>query len=517
MQEIFDEIIQYLRGIWLKRRYILIATWVICPIGWLYVSTLPNEYGSSARVFADTRSMLKPLLRGLAIQTNPNQELSLIIRTITTRENLEKIARAADADLTTTTKAEYNALLRRIKRGLKIRGSGRQNFYTVSFRGPEPVEAQKIVEGALSVFIENTLGAKRVDTDEAQRFLDEQILEYERRLTEDERRLAEFKKKYAAYLVNSQGSYYNALEGAKKRLEQAELTLKEARTELSSAKSQLQGESALVAKDLDSIKTKFDQRINSLQLRLDTISVRFTEQHPEVVETRRRLNGLLEQKELYLTGRIEGGSVEGNPYFRELKTTVSRLENKVASLEVRRDKYLSQVDDLSGRLDEVPDVQAKLTGLNRTYSITKDKYYQLLKRKESAEMSEKVDQSTESISFRILAPAGLRLSPIGPPRLPHLIGVLVASIAVGFGLSFAVSILSPVVTTPKQLMKLTDIPVLGFVSATENSGMQKWENRKAHIFIVANIALLGLFALFAVVNTNTSWHELIFINWLGAL
>jgi hypothetical protein len=34
MQDIFEEIIDYLKGIWLKRRYIIIATWIICPIGW---------------------------------------------------------------------------------------------------------------------------------------------------------------------------------------------------------------------------------------------------------------------------------------------------------------------------------------------------------------------------------------------------------------------------------------------------------------------------------------------------
>ena len=231
MQDIFEEVFQYLRGIWLKRRYILIATWLICPLGWMYVSTLPAQYSSSAKVFADTRSMLKPLLRGIAIQTDPNQELSLIVRTITTRDNLEKIARAADADLTTTSQAEYNQLLNTIKNGLRISSADRQNIYTVSFKGKDPAQAQKLVEGAISVFIENTLGEKRLDSDQAQKFLDEQIADYERRLVQDERKLADFKKANAAYIVNNQGSYYNELEDAKKRLEQAELVLKETETE----------------------------------------------------------------------------------------------------------------------------------------------------------------------------------------------------------------------------------------------------------------------------------------------
>lgn len=517
MQDIFDEVFQYLRGIWLKRRYILIATWLICPLGWLYVSTLPNQYSSEAKVFADTRSILKPLLRGMAIQTDPMQELALIVRTLTTRDNLEKIARAADADLATSTKQEYEALLSTIKKGLSIKPSPRDNIYTLSFQGSDPAQAKKLVEGAISVFIENTLGEKRIDSDQAQRFLDEQIAEYERRLSEDERRLADFKKKYAPYMVKSQGNYYNALESARQQLENAELTLKETETELMSARKQLRGENDNLAGDMDSVQTKFDDRIETLQLRLDDISVRFTDQHPEVVETRRRLSELQKQKANYLSGKMESGSVDGNPYFRELRATVSRLENKVASLVVRRDQYRSEVDDLQSRLDEVPDVQAKLTGLNRTYNITKDKYYELLSRKESAEMSKKVDQSTESISFRVLEPAKMSLTPSGPARVPMMIGLLILSIALGVALSLGMSILSPVVTSPRQLTKLTDIPVFGLVSATEHSGMQRWEKRKTLIFVASNVALLALFAAFIAVNVQSHWHEMIFVNGLGAL
>lgn len=517
MHDIFDEVFQYLRGIWLKRRYILIATWLLCPIGWFYISTLPNEYGSSARVFADTRSILKPLLRGMAIQTDPRQELALIVKTITTRDNLEKIARAADADLATTSKDEYDDLINAIKKGLSIKPEPRDNIYTLSYQGKDPVQAKKLVEGAISVLIENTLGEKRIDSDQAQRFLDEQIIEYERRLSQDERRLADFKKKYAPYMVKNQGSYYNALEATKEQLERAELVLEETKTELSSAQSQLKGENDSAAEDMDVVQTKFDDRIETLQLRLDDITVRFTDQHPEVVETRRRLNELLSQKENYLTGKVESGNLDGDPFFRELKARVSLLENKVAALEVRRDKYQAEVEDLQSRLDEVPDVQAKLTGLNRSYNITKDKYYELLSRKESAEMSEKVDQSTESISFRVLEPAKVSHAPSGPPRVIYLVIILLLSIVIGVGASLAMSVLSPVVTSPRQLTRATDIPVFGLVSATEHSGMQQWEHRKTLIFIVSNVALFVLFALFVAVNAKPHWHEMIFINGLGAL
>ena len=41
MQELLEQIVDYLKGIWIKRRYIIIATWAICPIGWYLVAQLP--------------------------------------------------------------------------------------------------------------------------------------------------------------------------------------------------------------------------------------------------------------------------------------------------------------------------------------------------------------------------------------------------------------------------------------------------------------------------------------------
>ena len=99
MQEIFDDLLDYLKGIWIKRRYIIISTWLICPIGWGIVSVMPNVYQSEARVFADTQSILAPLLKGLTVQTNPDIQINLMIKTLLSRPNLERISRMTDLDI----------------------------------------------------------------------------------------------------------------------------------------------------------------------------------------------------------------------------------------------------------------------------------------------------------------------------------------------------------------------------------------------------------------------------------
>ena len=111
LQSLFILGSDYLKGIWIKKRYVIICSWLICPAGFLYVANQPDYYASSATVHVDTRSMLQPLLRGLAIQTNKAQEIRLMAKTFFTPENVAKIARNSDLDLTTKSDAQFDSLV----------------------------------------------------------------------------------------------------------------------------------------------------------------------------------------------------------------------------------------------------------------------------------------------------------------------------------------------------------------------------------------------------------------------
>ena len=103
MQEVIEQVLEYLKGIWIKRRYMMIATWLICPVGWLVVAQLENVYESEATVFADTQSILGPLLKGLTVETNTEAQIQLMVRTLLSRPNLERISRMTDLDVQANT------------------------------------------------------------------------------------------------------------------------------------------------------------------------------------------------------------------------------------------------------------------------------------------------------------------------------------------------------------------------------------------------------------------------------
>ncbi|OUR63179.1 chain length determinant family protein [Colwellia sp. 39_35_sub15_T18] len=510
MQEILEEIIDYLKGIWIKRRYIIISTWLICPVGWYFVAAMPDVYKSDARVYVDTQSLLRPLLRGLTVETNPDTQIRLMVKTLLSRPNLERISRMTDLDVQATNTEQYEAIIKRLKENIKISSAGRENIYTLAIEDKDPEMAKSIVQSALTVFIENTLGETRSDSDSAQKFLNTQLKEYENRLSAAESRLTDFKQKYSGVLPDQSGGFYNKLSSTKEKLKAIELELLENKTKLKSAKEQLTqsiasssaGENKI--KNDSSIQTTYDARISDLEAQFDGLTLRYTDKHPDVIEVTRSLEHLNKQRsteiENYLAATKDGGtnynSLNKNPVIQEVQIQVNQLENLIASLNVRAHDYRQRVQDLESKIHTLPEIEAELVALNRGYEITKSKYEDLLARKETAQLAQQADETTDKIQFRVIDPPRAATKPSGPARFVFFGIVTILGVGVGVGLSLLMSQLTPVATSTTQLNKATGVPIFGVVSANQNLGLQKWHKRKTLIFVGSNLLLLGLLMMF---------------------
>ncbi|MBE2293769.1 MAG: chain length-determining protein, partial [Phycisphaerales bacterium] len=188
MNDIVEQVFGYLRGIWRNRWYAMVCAWVVCVLGWAVVCILPDQYQASARVSVDTKTILRPLLEGLTVDLNPNAQIELITRTLFSRPNLEKIAQLTKLDLQNPDPEAREQMLIQLQQRINLTKSG-PDLYTILYEDPDPQLAKRMVETVVGVFERNLVGNTQQSTDTAQRFLDEQIKEYERRLIEAEDRL----------------------------------------------------------------------------------------------------------------------------------------------------------------------------------------------------------------------------------------------------------------------------------------------------------------------------------------
>jgi polysaccharide chain length determinant protein (PEP-CTERM system associated) len=512
MQEVLEQILDYLKGIWIKRRYLMVATWLICPIGWFAVSQLQDTYESDARVFADTQSILGPLLKGMTVESDSDAQIGLMVKTLLSRPNLERIARMTDLDVQANTPQEFDNLIERLTTGISIEktGSRRQNIFNITFSDKDPIMARDVVQSVITVFIETTRGENRKDSDSAQKFLDSQINEYENRLLKNEARLTDFKQKYSEVLPNQYGGYYEKLNSSKDKLKKIELVLLETKTQLASSKAKLNqtgpDDSAQQNNivDSNSIKTTFDDRIAELEGQLDSLQLRYTEQHPDVKQVQRSLEHLVKQRgaeiEQYLSNSNaadnEYAPISQNPVIQEIQIQVNLMEGQIASMEVRANDYRNTVKELENKIHTLPEIEAELVALNRGYEITKKQYEDLLERKEKAKIGQSADETTSKINFKVIDPPRTPLKPTGPKRFLFYVVVTFLGVGVGLGLSFLFSQINPVVTSSSQVARATGIPIFGIVSATENIGLQSKDKRKTILFFVSNSLLVLILFFF---------------------
>lgn len=505
MDEILRQVTTILRGMWNHRWMGLVVAWIVAAISVVVVFRIPDKYEASARIYVDTQSILKPLMSGLAIEPNLDQQIMILSRTLISRPNIEKLIRMADLDLNVKTKAGQDALIDQLMKSLIIKSTSRDNLYTLAYSDAEPDRAKRVVQSLASIFVESSLGDKRKDADTAKKFIDDQIQVYQKKLEEAEDRLKQFKLKNIALQTADGKDYFGRISEVSAALERAKLELREAENSRDALKRQIIGEEPVLLPDAPESTAgvsvpEIDGRIDSLKRNLDSLLQRYTDRHPDVVGTRRMIQELEEQKREEIAARKKvavsspASVANTNPVYQQLKISLAESEATVASLRVRVAEYQSRYNELKESMKMVPQLEAELTQLNRDYDINKKNYESLVARRESATISGEMDASSAAVDFRLIDPPRVAPKPVSPNRLLLLPLTLVLALGAGFFVSFAASQLRPVFFDARALREVSGLPILGIVSKKTTDAEIAKTRRRLHQFVAGVVVLLGAYA-----------------------
>lgn len=509
MDELIGQVVTIFRGMWRHRWLGLLMAWVVTAIGSVFVMSVPDKYEATARIFVDTQSILKPLMSGLAVQPNIDQQVVMLSRTLITRPNVEKLIRMADLDLKSQTKASQDALIEGLMKSLQIQNAGRDNIYALAYRDSNPEQAKKVIQSLVSIFVESSLGNTRQDSDTAKKFIEEQIKGYVAKLEEAEARLKDFRVRNIE-LQNPEGQDMVGQMGVlSSQLSQARLELREAENARDSAKRQLETEKSqsadittrsLLQESALAISTpEIDARIDVQKRNLDALLQRFTEIHPDVSNTRRLIKDLevLKRKEIAELRKAAmaapmASSSNGLAY-QELNRMVAVSEVQVASLRVRVSEYQARVERARSMMKTAPQVEAEYAKLNRDYEINKKNYNDLVTRRESASMSGELESSAGVADFRLIEPPRVSPKPVAPNRLLLMPLALLAGLAAGVGLAFVLSQLRVVYYDARALEDAVRLPMLGSVSMVMDDGTTQRRRTELKKFFAASSGLLMAF------------------------
>lgn len=502
MDHLIPRMFGILRAIWAQRRIGVVAAWAIGLLAAGIIMRMPDKYEATARIYVDTQSILKPLMVGLAVQPNYEQQIVMLSRTLITRPNVEEIIRMADLDLGTKSRAAYDEQVDEILKQLEIKSTSRDgNIYTLSYRNPKPESAKKVIEAAVAIFIGSSLGGKRTDAHSAIKFIDDQIKIYEKKLEEAEARLKEFKIRNVEIQLFD-GRATEQLPEVMNQLNTARLALREAEQSRDVLRQQLlNGQSVSSPRGGDDVVPaipEIDGRLESMKRTLDTLLQRYTEEHPDVVGARRVIRELEDQRTREIAARMAASSKvvpakAANPVLERLSIALAESEANVASLRARVGEYEMRAGRLKANMKTMPLIEAEFAQLNRDYDIQKKSYEQLVTRRESASLSDSLGTAGGGAEFRQIEPPRVNPKPVAPNRLVLLPAALVMSLIAGLGVAYLVGGIRSAYFDAESLRNGTELPVLGTVTLQLNDSMRRSERRSIRRVVLATGGLILLY------------------------
>lgn len=515
LEEILELIQQYLRGIWKQRWLAIIIAWPIMIAGVLYVDSLTDKYTASTKIYIDTSSILKPLLRGLAIQSDFSANVRLMSRKLLSRPNIERAARQMDMDINVSSPLEMEKLINHILDNTELKSKGRSGTYTISYTDKNPVIAKRMVQTLLDIFVEDTLGKNSKESDVAISFLDNQIKKYDLLLSEAETRVENFKRKNIGIMPKDGASYYQELKQATSALEQASLQLQELSNRRQQLKKQL-GELKDVQHKTAPFISQYQNRISKTEEEIDNMLLLYTDEHPDVLSKKRILATLTKKKEAekeLFENKEQSVSYLDNPVRQEITILLSETNATISALKARVSAFSKKQLGLKQRVDIIPKIEAELSRLNRDYQVHQKNYSSLVERREQAKISEDVETGTEQVKFRIIEPPNVPSKASFPNRPLFDIAVLIFSLMAGYGIALLRSLLQPVFYNGPQLQKFTNLPVIGAINKIDTPLVISKRKRNIALFFLANILLILTNIAFVYAHMN----QILLINTLKTM
>ncbi|MCA8927750.1 MAG: hypothetical protein KDC18_06745 [Alphaproteobacteria bacterium] len=462
-------VLYYLHGLLARRWTILIVAWIVCVAGWFVVAMLPNVYTSSARIFVDTQSLLRPLMKDLAVQPDVERQVDMMRRTLLTRPNVEQIVRKSDLDLTVATPLELDRLIDRLARNINIKVEG-PNLFRIEYSTRTPQLAQRVVDTTLQIFVDMNLGDAQQDMESARRFIDEQIAEYEKKLRNSELQVAEFKRSHSDQLSNTE-RLQRELDRAEQEMSNLQSSLQSSTWQMDQLQVQLSGTpqySETTTTAGGSPRGQLQAQLAQQKAELARLQAQYTDRHPDVI-AQRNLVAHTEQ----LLSTASGGSVSRiktqNQAWGQIKAQEEQVTLAIKSINARIAQQQKVIDDLVRRVGQTPEAEAELVHLTRDHDVLLRQYQLLIERRESARMAERMGAEADNVKFRIIDPPVEPTEPSGPPRVLLMAAVLLLGLGLGGAIAFLRILLVDAFVNAKQLTETLGLPVIGTLSVARTA------------------------------------------------
>lgn len=464
-----------------RRRWL----WILVPSVLISGATivgsrfLPKSYLSEALILIEAQKVPTDMVQP-TVSNDVAQRLESIQEEILSRTQLSEIIQKYGLyrNQHLTADAEVTRMLGNISVQPIMDPSHRNapvTAFRISFSADDPLLAQEVTADLSNLFINDNLKLRSQQALGTEAFITGQLQQADQTLHGLESQLKELKSKYMGALPEQQSANLTVLGQLQTSLQtnaDALARAEQQKTYLTSLEQAVAQLGPGATPQLPTPPSQAEQDLRKAKTSLAVAKQQYTPEHPDVISLKAQVKALEAQvaAEKAATAKAAppkspAAASNASPLGPQGQSQIAVLNKEIEQRTKDQAAIQAKINQLQGRIDQLPDVEEQLTNLQNAYNVAKANDTVLLQKKAAAEMGAAMEQQAQGEEFRIMDPANLPQKP-DSPNLLQIDGLgSAAGLMLGLGLAFLIEMRDAVVRSDLDVAYYTKMPLLAALPA----------------------------------------------------
>ena len=475
----------YIEIVLRRKWYILIPFVIILVMAAVYSFTASPKYRAATLILVTPQKVPVHYVRP-TVTSGIEDRLQSIGQEIMSRTRLEQIIAEFKLYQKEAQKLTIEEIVELMRMDITVQIRGREGYFTIAYIGKDPRTVTMVTNKLASLFIEENLKLRETQAQGTTEFLAIELNATKAKLDEQEKLLSQFKRQFIYELPDQRSSNLSLLARLQQQLQQIGDALKAAQDRkltIQKQLSEMKNMAALLSRQEEYAEEKAlpssphetstspmvpsggltgknpaQQQLEKLRQLLAELETKYTEKHPDIVATKKRITDLekkieagrkepeeIKEKEISPpkgvtappeTTKEKKKEIPMDPLYKEMEGQLFATDMEIQRIREEESKTKAQIKEYQARIENTPVREIAMTNLVRDYESMKEHYQSLLKKSQEAQQAENLERRQKGEQFKVIDPARIPEKPFSP-NIPKILlfGFLLGSMS-GFGIAF---------------------------------------------------------------------------------
>ena len=511
-----------------KKTLILVVLMVSLPTGLGVYLSMPKEYQVFS-LLSYEQQKISPNKLSPEVSSKIRDIVSTLTQLITSRTNLERLILELKLYPNERNRLPMEDVVDSMRQKIKIEPSQQGDIFKIIFNHSNPEQVVKVTNALAARFIEENLKYREERATETHSYTNDELGMAKENMDRKENAMRDYKLKHYNEMPEQQLTNVSRLIALQAQYQSKQESIQDLERTCVLIQDQINNRKLILERSSPDIgigpaaSFKGEQPVSrevqlaKMNLLLEHLLSRYTEEHPDVKRTRTFIDklerGLRSTDQLVnqTPHEIEMGtgerSANSNPtntvkadsVTLQLETQYKNVVLNIKNLNSEKELIKTAIAEYEQWVSVAPDREAEWSALTREYGQLKKHYDYLYSQNLEAKSMLNLEKRQKGSQFKIVDPARYPENPIKPNFVKIMGMAVVIGLGFGVGLILVLDFFDGTLRDPETVGEVLGVPLIATIQKIETiteQKRQKWRRYFLTIFlVVGSLSVIGLFVV----------------------